>query len=101
MLFAMAGDEVPSELRVEEVNQPVELWAEARFILMRAFEGRGLAGERYVLTNVSKEPMVLAEEEFDREGGDVLAVSIENQNLAPGESTNVFVIRDGSKPWRR
>ena len=41
MLFAMAGDEVPSELRVEEVNQPVELWAEARFTLLRAFEGRG------------------------------------------------------------
>ena len=48
-----------------------------------------------------EEPMVLAEEEFDREGGDVVAVSIENHNLAPGESTNVFVIRDGSKPWRR
>jgi conjugal transfer pilus assembly protein TraK len=101
MLFAMAGDEVPSEVRVEEVNQPVGLWTEARFTLVRAFEGRDLAGERYLLTNVSQEPMVLAEEEFDREGGDVVAVSIENPNLAPGESTSVFVIRDGSKPWRR
>jgi len=101
MLFAMAGDDVPSEVRVEEVNQPVDLWAEARFTLLRAYEGRGLAGERYLLTNVSKEPMVLAEEEFDREGGDVVAISIENHSLAPGESTNVFVIRDGSKPWHR
>ena len=101
MLFAMAGDEVPSEVRVEEVSRPVQLWAEARFTLMRTYEGRGLAGEKYLLTNVSKEPLVLSEEEFDREGGDVVAVSIETHNLAPGESTNVFVIRDGSAPWRR
>jgi conjugal transfer pilus assembly protein TraK len=101
MLFAMAGDEVPSEVRVEEVSRPVQLWAEARFTLMRTYEGRGLAGEKYLLTNVSKEPLVLSEEEFDREGGDVVAVSIETHNLAPGESTNVFVIRSWEAPWRR
>lgn len=101
MLFAMAGDEVPADLRIEEVNQPVQLWAEARFTLMRTFEGRDRIGEKYLLTNVSNEPMALAEEEFDRDGGDVLAVAIETHDLAPGESTNVFVIRDGSSPWRR
>jgi conjugal transfer pilus assembly protein TraK len=101
MLFAMAGDEVPDELRVEEVNQPMQLWAEARFTLMRTYEGRGLTGEKYRLTNVSKDPMVLAEEEFDRDNGEVVAVAIETHDLAPGESTNVFVIRDGSRPWRR
>ena len=100
MLFAMAGDEVPSELRVEEVSRPVQLWAEARFTLMRTYEGRGLAGEKYLLTNVSKEALVLSEEEFDREGGDVVAVSIETHSLAPGESTNVFIIRSSETPWR-
>jgi conjugal transfer pilus assembly protein TraK len=101
LLFAMAGEEAPSELRVEEVSRPVQLWAEARFTLTRTYEGRGFTGEKYLLTNVSKEPMVLSEEEFDRDDGDVVAVSIEIHNLAPGESTNVFVIRDGSAPWRR
>ena len=101
MLFAMAGDEVPSELRVEEASRPVQLWAEARFTLMRTYEGRALNGEKYLLTNISKDPMVLSEEEFDRDDGDVVAVSIEIHNLAPGESTNVFVIRDGSTAWRR
>jgi conjugal transfer pilus assembly protein TraK len=101
MLFAMAGDELPDELRVEEVNQPMQLWAEARFTLVRTYEGRGLTGEKYFLTNVSKDPMVLSEDEFDRDNGDVVAVSIEIHNLAPGESTNVFVIRAGSGPWRR
>ena len=100
MLFAMAGDEVPSDLRVEEVNRSVQLWTEARFMLLTTYEGQGLAGEKYRLTNISQDPMVLTEEEFDREGGDVIAVSIENHNLGPGESTNVFVIRFGEAPWR-
>ena len=30
---------------------------------------------------------------FDREGAQVMGVSIENHNLQPGETTNVFVIR--------
>jgi conjugal transfer pilus assembly protein TraK len=101
MLLAMASDEVAGDLRVEEVNQPVQLWAEARFTLLRTFEGRDLSGEKYLLVNVSQAPMVLAEEEFDRDGGDVVAVSIETHTVAPGDSTNVFVIRDGSAPWHR
>ncbi len=40
--------------------------------------------------------MVLAEQEFDRERGDVVGVSVENHNLRPGESTTVYVIRRGS-----
>ena len=95
MLVAMASDRVPTDVRVEEVNRPVQLWAEARFALTRVYEGRGLVGERYLLTNISDQNMVLAEQEFDRETGGVLAVSIENHNLHPGGSTTVFVIRQG------
>lgn len=95
MLVAMASDRVPTDVRVEEVNRPVQLWAEARFALTRVYEGRGLVGERYLLTNISDQNMVLAEQEFDRETGGVLAVSIENHNLRPGDSTTVFVIRQG------
>ena len=73
----------------------MQLWTEARFSLVRLFEGRGLVGERYLLTNVSDQNMVLAEQEFDRENGGVLAVSIENHNLRPGETTTVYVIRQG------
>ena len=93
MLVAMASDQVPAEVRVEEVNRPLQLWAEARFALIRTYEGRGHVGETYRLTNVSAAPMTLAEQEFDRDGGDVLAVAIEHHNLRPGETTQVFVIR--------
>lgn len=96
MLIAMASDRVPSDLRVDEVNMPRALWADAKFTLLRVVEGRGLIGEKYLLTNVSNTTMVLAEQEFDREEGNVLAVSIDNLNLRPGESTNVYVIRMGS-----
>jgi len=96
MLTAMASDRVSPDIRVEEANRPVQLWAEARFSLMRIYEGRGLIGEQYQLTNVSAKPMVVAEPEFDREDGNVRAVAIENHNLRPGESTRVYVIRSGS-----
>ena len=75
---------------------PIQLWAEARLSLMRLYEGRGLIGEKYLITNVSDKTMVLAEQEFDREDGDVVAVSVENHNLRPNDSTNVYVIRSGS-----
>ena len=96
MLVAMSSERAPADIRVEEVNRPIQLWQEAKFALVRQYEGRGLGGERYVLTNVSGQDMVLAEQEFDRERSGVLAVSIENHNLRPGESTTVYVIRQGT-----
>jgi len=96
MLVAMASDRAPTDIRIDEVNRPIQLWAEARFSLIRLYEGRGLIGERYILTNVGNQNMVLTEQEFDRESGTVLAVAIENHNLRPGESTTVYVIRQGS-----
>src|SRR2546423_983588 len=87
MLVAMASDRVPADIRVEEVAKPMQLWLEVSFSLVRLYEGRGLIGERYILTNVSNQPVVLAEQEFDRDAGAVLAVAIENHNLRPGETT--------------
>ena len=101
MLVAMASDRVPADIRVDEINQPMQLWAEARFALMRRYEGRGLVGEKYLLHNVSQALMVLAEQEFDRPDsradGQVIGVAVENHQLRPGESTNVFVIRRGGE----
>ena len=99
LLLAMASDRVPPDIRVDELNQPVQLWAEAKFSLMRRYEGRGLVGERYQLQNVSAAVMGLAEQEFDRPDststGQVAGVAIEHHNLRPGETTAVFVIRRG------
>jgi len=87
------AENLPAAYRAEEMDRPMALWQEADFKLVRQVEGRDLLGEEYVLTNVSGKPMVLAEQEFDREEGDVVAVAIERHNLQPGESTPVYVIR--------
>jgi conjugal transfer pilus assembly protein TraK len=101
LLVAMASDRVPPDLRVDELNQPVQLWSEARFALMRRYEGRGLTGEKYLLQNISAAVMVLTEQEFDRPdskaGGQVLGVAVEHHQLRPGESTSVYVIRRGGE----
>ncbi len=93
MMASIVEDALTPDIRVQDVRQTIELWQEARFVLTRTYESRGLVGEKYVLTNISKSPMVLAEQEFDRPGAGVVAVSIENLNLRPGESTAVYVIR--------
>lgn len=96
LLVAMASDRVAPDVRVEEIDRPIRLWSEAKFSLVRTYEGRGLVGEKYLLTNISDQTMVLAEQEFDREEGGVVGIAIENLNLRPGESTSVYVIRLGS-----
>ena len=98
LLVAMASDRVPPDVRVEETSRSIQLWAEARFTLLRLYEGRGLTGEKYTLQNVGTAPMVLAEQEFDRESGNVAGIAIERHNLRPGESTSVYVIRRGVAP---
>ena len=98
LLVAMASDRVPPDIRFEETHRVVPLWTEARFSLVRQYEGRGLIGEKYLLQNVSNAVIVLAEQEFDREGDSVAGIVIEQHNLRPGESTSVFVIRRGEAP---
>jgi conjugal transfer pilus assembly protein TraK len=95
MLVFMATEQVPDDVRMEERNEVRLLWAESEMKLIREFDGRGFIGETYALKNISGVPLVLAEQEFDRDDGDVLAVAIENLNLRPNESTRVYVIRAG------
>ena len=98
LLVAMASDRVPPDIQFEEARRTIQLWTEARLSLVRQYEGRGLVGEKYLLENISSASMVLAEQEFDRESGNVAGIAIERHNLRPGESTSVYVIRRGVAP---
>ena len=95
MLLVMAGERSADDISAEAVNRENALWKEVRLQQVREYRGRGLVGEEYRLTNVSDQALVLAEQEFDRPGGDVLAVAIDHLNLQPSESTTVYVIRAG------
>lgn len=91
LVYAMARGDKPSEFDVATVNRQVGLWNEATFVLLERYTGRSLIGERYRLTNVSKAVMRLSEQELYKQG--VVAVSVEQHVLNPGESTDVFITR--------
>lgn len=93
LLKSVAADQVPPGLQVTEINKPVALWKEARFTLMRRYEGHPRwVVEAYQLTNVTEAPMVLDEREFLTEG--VAAVGLVQTILAPGEAATVRVVRE-------
>ncbi len=95
LLMAMVRGEHPSEFDVTTPRQEVALWVEVRFELVERYTGQSLIGEHYRLTNVSKEPMRLAEQELYKES--VVAIVIEHQILEPGASTDVYIYRAPSR----
>lgn len=92
LVRVMANDELPDDLEIKEVGDTISLWKEAAMTLERQYLGDTLAADRFIVSNVSKQPLVLAEPEFYRKG--VYAVAISQLNLAPGEATRVYVIRE-------
>lgn len=94
MVGAMARNEKLSDLTHQEVNQEFQLWQGSRFWLLSKYEGSTLAGEHYRIQNTSVIPMRIDEREFYKPG--VLAVSVEIQQLASQESTDIFIVREAS-----
>ena len=91
LMLAMAADRMPSDMEVRETSQSFSLWQGSRLTLMRSWMGASLMGERFDLTNTGTSSMRLLEQELFKPG--VLAVSIEKNELAPSESTRIFVVR--------
>lgn len=70
----------------------IPLWKGTRFELVKIIELRGIRGEVYVLTNISKKQIVMDEREFYRRG--VQSVTIESATLEAGESTRIIVVSE-------
>jgi conjugal transfer pilus assembly protein TraK len=92
LLLAMAGDALPDDMEVREPGQEFALWPGVRLTLERAWLGAGIVGEKYLLANLGTSALNLAERDLFKPG--VMAVSLEQASLRPGESTNLFVIRE-------
>jgi conjugal transfer pilus assembly protein TraK len=60
--------------------------------LQRQWLGAGVVGEKYQLLNTSASTLDLAERDLFKRG--VMAVSVEQAALRPGETTQLFVIRE-------
>lgn len=91
LVIAMAQESGQSSIAGRTVNQEIALWEGTKFVQIGQYVERGLTGEKYRLTNVSKEQIRVIEQELYRKG--VLAVAIENMVLDPKQSTNIYVIK--------
>lgn len=92
LLLQMRNYNENSGVDYKTVDQTVNLWQEAKFVLRGLYYDASLVGEKYVITNVSRNNMVMAEQEFFRTG--VVAISVEPKALNPGEEATVYVIRE-------
>ena len=92
LLLAMAGDALPEDMEVREPGLELALWPGVRLTLERAWLGAAIVGEKYQLANIGTTELNLAERDLYKPG--VMAVSLEHRKLRPGESTNLFVIRE-------
>jgi conjugal transfer pilus assembly protein TraK len=92
LLLALADDALPDDMEVKEPARDITLWRGTRLSLQRVLLGSGVVGDKYQLTNTGNTSLELAETELFKPG--VMAVSLEQQHLRPGEATNLFVIRE-------
>lgn len=92
LVVAMANDELPDDMQVKQIGRRLDLWQEAAMTLEVQYIYGDMVGERYLVANVSNEPIVLDEREFYRKGVDVVA--LDQLNLAPGAATRLYVIRE-------
>ena len=92
LLLAMAEDALPDDMEVREPGRELTLWPGARLTLQRQWLAAGVVGEKYQLVNTGASTLALAERDLFKRG--VMAVSVEQAPLRPGETTQLFVIRE-------
>jgi conjugal transfer pilus assembly protein TraK len=92
LLLALADDALPEDMEVREPARDVALWPGARLTLQRVLLGTGVVGEKYLLTNLGSTSMEVEENALFKSG--VMAVSVEQAHLSPGQASNLFVIRE-------
>jgi conjugal transfer pilus assembly protein TraK len=92
LLLAMAQDALPDDMEVRELGRELALWPGARLTLQRQWLGSGVVGEKYLLANTGASALDLAERDLFKRG--VMAVSLEQVTLRPGQATQLFVIRE-------
>jgi conjugal transfer pilus assembly protein TraK len=90
LILIMADETLGDRVESEPVNKVLPLWKEGKLTFLTRFKEGDLVGEKYILTNVSRSNMIITEQELYRRG--VQAVAIENLTLAPGDTTNFYIV---------
>lgn len=91
LITVAAKDIDVSGVDVIQLNQPVLLWEGVDFVLRRKHSAHNMAVETYTLKNISSQPLRVVEQEFYAPS--VAAVAVELHEIAPNETTLVFVAR--------
>ena len=81
----------PQGYSPQEYTRAVKKWAGLKSTLTLVFSGPAFDGERYKIKNITQHPITLSPPEFYQVG--TLAVSLDNEDLAPSEETDLYVIR--------
>ena len=92
LLLALADDALPEDMEAREPARDVALWPGTQLTLQRVLLGAGVVGEKYQLINIGNTTLEVAEATLFKSG--VMAISVEQPSLRPGEATNLFVIRE-------
>lgn len=92
LTLSMARAKPLSDFTVTLVNKLVYLSPEAQWVLLNTYQGLVVTGEHYLLHNLSTQPVHLEETQFFQAG--VLSIAFDNPKLHPGESTNVYIIKN-------
>jgi len=93
LVRAMARRRPLGAYDIEEATEEINLWSETRLLLLRRYIGAAHIGEIYRITNSSATPVVLVESEFLGLGDGIEAVALEAVEIAPEESSIVYVVR--------
>ncbi len=92
-IIRMATDTQSEPLKHPTV---IPLWKEVHVVLKRHYMDTNAVGDVYELTNVSSARLVMMESEFQTLGRHILAVSLDARELAPGQSTKIFIVQEVS-----
>jgi conjugal transfer pilus assembly protein TraK len=93
LIKAMALEGELDEYAIVSLNRIVPLWKETYIRYREQYQGYELLGEIYTIRNISNEKLRLTENEFLEFGGETLAVALDSLVLAPGQKTNLYVVR--------
>jgi conjugal transfer pilus assembly protein TraK len=98
LITSMALEKAPAHVSYKVANKEFKFWDKTKLVLIGNYAERDLIGEKYALTNNGDHVIRLVEQEFYRNR--VVAVSIEDLELDPEQTTYVYVVREASQNGR-
>jgi len=82
--------------RLVSVNKVKPLWAETRIVHVNSWTRNDMIIDRYLVTNITDQALVMEEREFTGLGQTIRAISIRKHSLAPAESSVMYTVRGRS-----